>query len=51
MLIHNDGRVEVPKGMFTRKGGLESGKSFLQAKASMTRQEKVKESQSAVCVT
>jgi hypothetical protein len=28
MLIHNDGRVEVPKGMFTRKGVLNRESNF-----------------------
>jgi hypothetical protein len=56
MFRHEDDRMEAAQGCFANKEGdgdltrLESGMSFLQVKASMSMQEKLREVCSAICV-
>jgi hypothetical protein len=56
IFIHKDDRVEVAQGCFANKEGdvdltkLESGISFLQVKASMSKKEKLRQARSAICV-
>jgi hypothetical protein len=56
VFIHKDGRMQVAQGHFTGKEGegdltrLESGMSFMQVRASMSRKEKLRQVRGAICV-
>jgi hypothetical protein len=56
VFVHEDDQIEVAQGRFANKEGdldltrLKSGMSFLQAKASMSMKEKLRQGRSAICV-
>ncbi len=56
VFIHKDERMQVALGQFTGKEGegdltrLESGRSFMQVRASMSMKEKLRQVRGAICV-